>query len=70
MQMTSLATYIQDVKVTFALLTPSFARTVSPENVPCLETLVLGGEAVGRDVFERWFGKLRLFSAWGQSADL
>ncbi|PNP39600.1 hypothetical protein TGAMA5MH_08416 [Trichoderma gamsii] len=65
MQMTSLATYIREAKVTFSFLTPSFARTISPEDVPCLETLILGGEAIGRDVFEKWFGKLRLFSAWG-----
>lgn len=65
MQMNSLAAYIRDTKVTCSILTPSVARTVGPEDVLCLETLVLVGEAVSRDVFEKWFGKLRLFNGWG-----
>ncbi|GFP57379.1 nonribosomal peptide synthetase lcsA [Trichoderma asperellum] len=64
-QMSSLASYIRKANVNWALLTPSFARTINPTEVPCLELLMLGGEAVSRDVFELWFGKLRLFNAWG-----
>ncbi|KAL7934405.1 hypothetical protein V8C35DRAFT_327290 [Trichoderma chlorosporum] len=57
--------YIQQERVTWALLTPSFARTLHPDDVPSLKMLILGGEAVGLDVFDLWFGKLRLFNAWG-----
>ncbi|KAM0254012.1 hypothetical protein ACHAQJ_006982 [Trichoderma viride] len=64
-QMNSLATYIQDVNITSAVLTPSFVRTIQPRDVPCLEILVLCGEAVTRDVFEKWVGNLRLFNGWG-----
>ncbi|KAL6812511.1 hypothetical protein J3E69DRAFT_348791 [Trichoderma sp. SZMC 28015] len=64
-RMNTLTSYIQQEEVTWALLTPSFARTLHPDDVPSLELLILGGEAVGRDVFNLWFGKLRLFNAWG-----
>ncbi|UKZ82421.1 NRPS [Trichoderma virens FT-333] len=64
-QMNSLTGYICKENVTWALLTPSFARTMDPLEVACLEILILGGEAVSRDVFELWFGKVRLFNAWG-----
>ncbi|PNP59080.1 hypothetical protein THARTR1_01328 [Trichoderma harzianum] len=63
--MNTLTNYIQQEEVTWALLTPSFARTLHPDNVPSLKLLILGGEAVGRDVFDLWFGKLQLFNAWG-----
>ncbi|KAL6812971.1 hypothetical protein GGI42DRAFT_313353 [Trichoderma sp. SZMC 28013] len=64
-RMNTLTGYIQREEVTWALLTPSFARTLHPDDVPSLKLLILGGEAVGRDVFDLWFGKLRLFNAWG-----
>lgn len=65
MQMNSLATYITEARVTWALLTPSFARTLRPDDVPSLEVLLLVGEAPSRDLFESWFDKLRLINAWG-----
>ncbi|GFP57555.1 nonribosomal peptide synthetase lcsA [Trichoderma asperellum] len=64
-QMNGLTQYICDAQVTWAMLTPSFARTIQPDSVPCLQMLMLVGEAVGRDVFELWFGKIRLLNGWG-----
>ena len=46
-------------------LTPSVAALLSPSLVPCLNTLILGGEALQvRDV-ERWWGSVRIISFYG-----
>ena len=46
-------------------LTPSIAALLSPELVPCLQTLILGGEALQvRDV-SPWWGKVRIMSFYG-----
>ncbi|PNP39601.1 hypothetical protein TGAMA5MH_08417 [Trichoderma gamsii] len=57
--------FVQDTRVTWAFLTPSFVRTLNPDNVSGLELLLLAGEAVPRDVLSTWFGKLRLVNGWG-----
>ncbi|KAL8794946.1 MAG: hypothetical protein Q9195_002528, partial [Heterodermia aff. obscurata] len=57
--------FICDKKVNFAFLTPSFSRMINPERVPTLKTLIVGGEKVTREDIDRWFGKLRLFQAYG-----
>ncbi|KAJ4861724.1 AMP-binding enzyme domain-containing protein [Trichoderma breve] len=65
MQLNTLAAFIRDTNVTWAILTPSLANVISPQDVPCLEFLALGGEAPSKEVFNTWFGKVRLFNAWG-----
>lgn len=57
--------FIQEQRVNWAFLTPSFARTIQPRQVPSLELLVLGGEPIPQDVFLTWFGSLRLINGWG-----
>ncbi|KAI1507176.1 hypothetical protein Ptr86124_013894, partial [Pyrenophora tritici-repentis] len=42
------------LKVSWALLTPTVARTLDPKTIPSLRTLVLGGEQVSRVDWERW----------------
>lgn len=64
-RMNALTDFIRDFQVTWAYLTPAFARTLNPDQVPGLELLLLGGEAVGRDILDTWFGRLRLVNAWG-----
>jgi acyl-CoA synthetase (AMP-forming)/AMP-acid ligase II/acyl carrier protein len=49
------------------MLTPSFASTLNPEDVPTLETLLLGGEALVRDNIETWYGRVKLINAYGPS---
>nr|POF13527.1 nonribosomal peptide synthetase tes [Quercus suber] len=51
--------------VNWALLTPSFVQSFHPADVPCLETLVLGGEAPKKGNYEAWYGKVRLMNAYG-----
>ncbi|CRG85572.1 nonribosomal peptide synthase, putative [Talaromyces islandicus] len=46
-------------------ITPSVARLVDPTGVPGLKTLVLSGEAVRKDLVERWATKVNLINAYG-----
>ncbi|KAJ5971198.1 AMP-dependent synthetase/ligase [Penicillium vulpinum] len=58
---------IHDMKVNWALLTPSVARILNPQQVPTLETLVLGGEGMTRDDVRHWSPYVRLMNAYGPS---
>lgn len=53
------------MQVTWADLTPSFAATFSPQDVPTLRTLVLAGEEVQQAHIELWAGKVRLINCYG-----
>lgn len=65
MRLNNTSQFIREKNINWAFLTPSFARTLSPEDVPNLELLLLAGEPVGYDLFDRWFGRLRLINGWG-----
>lgn len=58
---------INDMKVNWALLTPSFAQMISPKDVPGLETLVLGGEAMSQNHLSTWADHTHLINAYGPS---
>lgn len=45
---------IRRLKATWTFLTPSVLGTMKPERVPCLKTLVAGGEAVPGPVITKW----------------
>lgn len=64
-RLNNIGRFIRDKKINWAFLTPSFARTLSPEDVPGLELLLLAGEPVGYDLFSKWFGRVRLINGWG-----
>ncbi|GKU16161.1 unnamed protein product, partial [Fusarium langsethiae] len=64
-RMEALAEFIREKNVTWALITPSLARTLQPEDVPSLKVLLLGGEACGRDILKLWHGKARIVNCWG-----
>jgi amino acid adenylation domain-containing protein len=64
-RMDNLAGFIEKMQVSWAFLTPSFARTLNPADVPSLKLLLLGGEAVDRDIFLTWYGKTRFINGWG-----
>lgn len=53
------------MQVTWADLTPSVARTLDPEAIPSLQTLVMGGEMLGEDIIEQWSNKVQLFNTYG-----
>ncbi len=58
---------INDMKVNWTLLTPSFAQMIAPSQVPSLETLVLGGEAMSQNHLSTWADKTHLINAYGPS---
>jgi amino acid adenylation domain-containing protein len=58
---------INDLQVTWALLTPSVARTLNPLQVPTLKTLVLGGEGMSENDVSRWSSHVHLMNAYGPS---
>ena len=62
-----LAGAIVRLNVNTACLIPSVARMFQPEDVPCLETLLLGGEALVQENLELWGGKVTLATLYGPS---
>uniref|UniRef100_A0A8H7KDX2 Carrier domain-containing protein n=1 Tax=Bionectria ochroleuca TaxID=29856 RepID=A0A8H7KDX2_BIOOC len=65
MRMNNIQEFVRNARVDCVCLTPSFASTLSPDQVPGLETIILAGEKVPQDLFTRWFGKVRLINIWG-----
>ena len=51
--------------VNWVLFTPSVASLIVPEDVPELQSLALGGEAVTKENVHRWAGKVRLINCYG-----
>ncbi|XPT02543.1 hypothetical protein M3J09_011657 [Ascochyta lentis] len=47
------------------LLTPTVVRLLSPSDVPCLKTLISGGERVTQDIVRLWSGILDLVIVYG-----
>lgn len=56
---------IRSLNATWAFLTPSVANLVDPPNVPSLEVLVCGGEAMSIDNVSRWADKVTLVNGYG-----
>ncbi|KAI6785288.1 Nonribosomal peptide synthetase-like protein [Emericellopsis cladophorae] len=60
-----LAHYITSSRVDCAWLTPTVIRTLAPDEVPTLKTLISAGEPVASDAFTTWGKRLDLFNGWG-----
>ena len=58
---------INDMKVNWADITPSFSNTFTPRDVPSLRTIVLAGEEVKKEMVERWGAMVRLINCYGPS---
>jgi amino acid adenylation domain-containing protein len=56
---------INQLQANWAFFTPVLIRTFQPEQVPCLKTVVLGGEALGADNIEVWAKKSYLANGYG-----
>ncbi|UNI20184.1 putative NRPS-like protein biosynthetic cluster [Purpureocillium takamizusanense] len=61
----SLAGSIKSLRANTISLTPSVARLLSPDELPQLKTMILGGEALHVGDIEPWWG--RVFTAYGPS---
>ncbi|WP_439029760.1 amino acid adenylation domain-containing protein [Gordonia terrae] len=60
-----LADLMRDAHITHAFLTPSVLTTMSPQDVPDLQALVIGGEHPNPEVVRTWSAGPRLFNAYG-----
>ncbi|SCC31793.1 MULTISPECIES: non-ribosomal peptide synthetase [unclassified Gordonia (in: high G+C Gram-positive bacteria)] len=60
-----LAELMRDARITHAFLTPSVLTTMSPDDVPDLEALVIGGEHPNSEVVRTWSTGPKLFNAYG-----
>ncbi|KAG8168693.1 hypothetical protein KVR01_001442 [Diaporthe batatas] len=49
-----LSQFMTEKRVNWASLPPTFAELLSPHEAPTLETLILGGELLTREVIARW----------------
>lgn len=56
---------MNSMKVNWVLFTPSLANLISPEDVPGLKTLALGGEAVTQENVTRWAHVVTLYNCYG-----
>lgn len=63
----NLAGSITSLRATHVLLTPSIADSLPPEDVPTLQTIILGGEAVRPKDTNRWWGNVKVVTAYGSS---
>lgn len=66
-RMNNLERFINLHNVNWASLTPSVAGLIDPEQVRCLKTLVLAGEAMSMIHRSTWAEKVRLMNAYGPS---
>lgn len=60
-----IAEFMRRAGCTWALFTPSFARLLTPSDVPNLRTLLLGGEAMSADDKATWTKSVTLKNAYG-----
>lgn len=56
---------INQFNTDWVMLTPSVARLLNPEEVPCIQTLILVGEAVSNIDVKTWADRVRLVSGYG-----
>ncbi|KAI1801102.1 putative nonribosomal peptide synthase [Daldinia bambusicola] len=64
-RLNNLAGSIRHFNADTVFLTPTVVRLLSPCDVPCLTTLLCGGEKVTQDIVETWGDKLDLAIAYG-----
>ncbi|AZG48374.1 non-ribosomal peptide synthetase [Gordonia insulae] len=60
-----LAELMRAARISHAFLTPSLLTTMSPDELPDLEALVIGGEHPNPEVVRRWSATCALFNAYG-----
>lgn len=58
---------INSMDVNWLFLTPSVAELLDPKAVPSLQTLVLGGEAINFQLYNRWCSEVYLVNSYGPS---
>ncbi|KAL5365244.1 hypothetical protein BJX96DRAFT_179665 [Aspergillus floccosus] len=64
-RLNALSAAIRRMKVNWALITPTLAQSLSPEEIPTLKKLFLGGEAPNDDLISRWQTRASLYQVFG-----
>ncbi|KAF2031182.1 acetyl-CoA synthetase-like protein [Setomelanomma holmii] len=60
-----LAATIEKLGANAANLTPTVVRTLKPEEIPCMKSLLVGGEALSRDIIQTWSPYVTLINSYG-----
>ncbi|KAM5435314.1 NRPS cluster protein [Microsporum ferrugineum] len=58
---------INSLCIDTAIITPSVAKILQPNEIPGLKTLVLAGEAMTASILEMWAPKVKLINGYGPS---
>ena len=66
-RLSNISQVINDMQINWTLLTPSFVQTIKPSDVPSLDTLVMGGEAMSLAHISTWSSKVNFMNAYGPS---
>lgn len=64
-RLNGLAASIRAMQANWAFFTPSTVTLLSPDEVPCLQNLTVGGEAVKQETVDVWAGRVNLFQCSG-----
>ena len=64
-RMNDVSSFMREARVNWAHFTPTVARHLRPADLPCLQSLVLGGEMCTSDVIDIWVSKTRLVNLYG-----
>ncbi|KAK2861311.1 NRPS [Arthroderma sp. PD_2] len=64
-RLSNLPRCINQMQVNLALFTPTVARLIKPQDVPCLKTLILCGEPMSRQDLQVWAGPVDLYNGYG-----
>jgi len=62
-----LAHAINSLQVNIIDITPTVMQILNPDELPTLQAVIFGGEAISARELERWWGKVRLIHLYGQS---
>ena len=63
----NLTQFINETRVNWSFFTPSTLKTFQPSDVPTIETLVVGGEAITDECIDTWAGEVHLINGYGPS---
>lgn len=61
----NLAATINRMRITWTFMAPTVAALLDPRDVPHLQTLVLGGEAVSQSLVDQWASQVNLIDSYG-----
>ena len=64
-RLNSLGSFINDFHVNFAHITPTVASLIRPGDVPSLQVLALGGEAMTQEAVDLWSEHVNLVNSYG-----